>query len=140
MSGDECNHCWDANGDGIRCCVFCGVTDERDRTEKVVNAQVEEFERSTGDGAYEWSIPTHPDPDGTPFRVFVSIDPEIARLICVEEAKVTSVNPGARRLEVEPAERRRINITIGEARWLLTSLPKAIAKIEAEWARDEEST
>jgi Zn ribbon nucleic-acid-binding protein len=27
----DCNHHWEADETGIRCCVHCGVTDERDR-------------------------------------------------------------------------------------------------------------
>lgn len=27
-----CHHSWEADEDGVRCCVYCGVTDERDRT------------------------------------------------------------------------------------------------------------
>lgn len=102
------------------------------------NEEVAEFERSTGDGAYEWSIPTAPDPDGSNFRFFVSVDPELYRHICLEEAKVTSANPGARRLDVEPSERYRVSVTISEAKWLMSVLPKAIAKIEAAWSEDDE--
>jgi hypothetical protein len=132
----ECNHCWEADESGVRCCTFCGVTDERDRTAQ----QIDEFERSTGDGAYEWSIPSEPDP-GRNFRLFVSIETEVSRLVHLEECPVTSANPSARRMEVEdPSLRRSVVVTLDEARWLLATLPKAIAKVEAAWAGDEEST
>lgn len=132
----ECNHCWEADERGIRCCTFCGVTDERDRTSQ----RVDEFERSTGDGAYEWSIPSEPDP-GRNFRLFVSVETEVSRFIDIEECPVTSDKPSARRMEVEdPKLRRSVVVTLDQARWLLATLPKAIAKVEAAWAEDEEST
>lgn len=133
MSGDECNHCWEADEQGIRCCTFCGVTDERDRPAQ----QFDEFERSTGDGAYEWSMRTEPDPPHN-YRLFVSIETEVSRLICIEECPVTSKSPGARRLDVEDASlRRSVTVTLDMARWLLAKLPKAIENVEAAWAGEE---
>jgi hypothetical protein len=32
LVGEVCHHSWEADEDGVRCCVHCGVTDERDRT------------------------------------------------------------------------------------------------------------
>lgn len=96
-----------------------------------------EFERATGEGSYEWSIPTAPDP-GRPRRLFVAVEAEVSRLVCIEETPVTSANPSARRLEVEPVRRHSVNVTLDEARWLLATLPKAIEKIEAIWAAASE--
>lgn len=92
-----------------------------------------EFERATGGESYEWSIPTAPDP-GRSYRLFVAIEPDVSRLVCIEETPVTSAKPGARRMEVEPERRRSVTVTLDEARWLLATLPKAIEKIEAVWA------
>jgi len=102
--------------------------------------KLEEFERSTGDGAYEWSMPSEPDPSRN-FRLFVSIETEVSRLVHIEECPVTSAKPSARRMEVEdPSLHRSLVITLDEARWLLATLPKAIAKVEAAWAVEEGST
>jgi len=97
----------------------------------------DEFERNTGDGSYEWSTRTEPDPPH-PYRLFVSIETEVSRLIYIEECPVTSTKPSARRLEVEdPSLRRSVSVTLDEARWLLATLPKAIENVEAAWAEDE---
>jgi len=32
LVGEVCHHSWEADEDGVRCCVHCGVTDERDRS------------------------------------------------------------------------------------------------------------
>lgn len=99
---------------------------------------IEEFERSTGDGAYEWSIPTAPD-KGRNYRLFVAIETEVSRFISIEECPVTSAKPGARRLEVEdPSQPRSVTITLDEARWLLATLPKAIENVEAAWVESGE--
>lgn len=237
MSEVECNHCWEADERGIRCCTFCGVTDERDRAVKQVDESPaqhlvgalkerlldwtdfdvagyqlgvvlgllpewpkgeawgphkwvfwsanplgdalyemlrslvtlgvlersgeafrwvgsgalldegnavadnpDEFERSTGDGAYEWSIQSEPDPVRN-FRLFVSVETEVSRFIDIEECPVTSDKPSARRMEVEdPKLRRSVVVTLDQARWLRATLPKAIAKVEAAWADQEEPT
>jgi hypothetical protein len=96
-----------------------------------------EFERSTGEAAYEWSIPTAAD-QGRSYRLFVSIEADISRLVCIEECPVTSAKPGARRMEVEGDPRRSVTVTLDEARWLLATLPKAIAKVERIWAEGAE--
>jgi hypothetical protein len=94
-----------------------------------------EFERSTGEDRYEWSIPTAPDP-GRSYRMFVSIEADVSRLICIEECPVTSAKSGARRMEVEGEPRRSVMLTLDDARWLLATLPKAIEKIESIWAEE----
>ena len=97
----------------------------------------DEFERSTGNGSYEWSTRTEPDPARN-YRLFVSIETEVSRIIHIEECPVTSAKPSARRLEVEdPSLRRSLSVTLDEARWLIATLPKAIENVEAAWAGDE---
>jgi len=97
-----------------------------------MSKRVGEFERETAEDHYEWSVPTASDL-GRSYRLFVSIDADVSPLICVEECPVTSARPTARRLEVEPTQRRSVTLTRDDARWLLATLPKAIARIEAEW-------
>lgn len=106
-------------------------------TDEPQDPETGEFERSTGDGAYEWSIPAAPDP-GRSYRLFVAIEAEMSRMICIEETPVTSAKPGARRLEVAPERRRSVTVTLDEARWLLATLPKAIEKIETAWTAGDE--
>jgi hypothetical protein len=79
-----------------------------------------EFERSTGGESYEWSIPTAPDRERS-YRMFVSVEADLTRLICVEECPVTSDNPGARRMEVEGVPRRSVMLTLDDARWLMAT-------------------
>lgn len=101
--------------------------------------KMDEFERSTGDGAYEWSVRSGADLDQKRhYRLFLSIETEVSRLICIEECPVTSAKPSARRLEVEDQSlRRSVSVTLDEARWLLATLPKAIENVEAAWAEEE---
>jgi hypothetical protein len=98
-----------------------------------MSAEQMEFERATGDGSYEWSVPSAPD-QGRNYRLFVAIESDVSRLITVEECPVTSVSPGAQRMEVEGEPRRSVVLTMDEARWLLDTLPKAMARIERAWA------
>ncbi len=95
------------------------------------------FERSTGEDSYEWSISTEPD-QGRNYRLFVSIATDVSRMLCIEETPVTSAKPGARRMDVDGEPRRSVGVTLDEARWLMATLPKAIAKIEAAWAEGAE--
>jgi hypothetical protein len=97
-----------------------------------------EFERSTGEGSYEWSVPSEPD-QGRNHRLFVSIETDITRLIVIEDSPVTSAKPSARRMDVEGERLRAVTVTLDEARWLLRTLPKAIEMAERAWAEAEQS-
>ena len=93
-----------------------------------------EFERATGEDHYEWSMPSPSGHDGRNYRLFVSIEADISRLIGIDESPVTSAKPSARRMEVEDEPRRSVTVTLDQARWLLATLPKAIEQVESIWA------
>jgi len=95
------------------------------------------YERDTGNHAHEWSIPSRSDQPKN-YRFFVSIDPEISRIITIEDAQVTSDKPDARRIE---GTSRSVALLPEELEWLIEKGPHILAELRKRWdAISAEST
>ncbi len=87
------------------------------------------YERDTGNYAHEWSIPSRSD-EPKHYRFFVSIDPEISRIITIEDAQVTSDKPDARRIE---GTSRSVSLLPEELEWLIEKGPQILAELRKRW-------
>lgn len=87
------------------------------------------YERDTGNHAHEWSIPSRSDQPKN-YRFFVSIDPEISRIITIEDAQVTSDKPDARRIE---GTSRSVSLLPEELEWLIEKGPQILAELHKRW-------
>jgi hypothetical protein len=94
------------------------------------------YERDIGNHAHEWSIrsttSTSDSESKRPqhFRVFVSIDPALSRIITIEDSQVTSDKPEARRIE---GTSRTVSLTTEEFQWLLERGPEILAELQKRW-------